>query len=492
MASVATPAPSAPAMPAVAPPTPATTSGGNGAEVASNIMKDFDAAFSASDAEPRSHVEAPAPEPLGDLPTETTTPTSAAPEAEAPTTEETPVIEAAPDGETKPAGSKAAETPAEYANLPEGVQLIEGKDGKKSYQIPAEHFGEFHQAYSMGLRAQEVFGQALSEEVIADLDRSRRVQFAMENDIISPDPGGMERLLGHLQRTSIDARNNGYASHDAMQILADRMPDWLERYNPQAYQTQANRVLQKVINRSYQIAQESNDADLLKATKWFEYKTFGQFRTNEDLAREAAQPRMDPRLVDLERREQAVREHETRQEGARWESETGELFGRVAKNSTDAIKNTLKPLVPHYERLQSPETVVLFQRQLEDLIGETIAKDVSWIRHRNDLLNRARATQDPGARKQLLDTVEKLVETKIKIILDPRRNAKVREILSKGAAPVKATVDASHARHAEAASRREPTGTGATPQRSVMPPAPPSKGYSKTADDIRDEIMKSL
>lgn len=465
-AAPSSPAPSAPA------PTPATTSGGNSLEVSDAIGRDFDAL-----------ADAPAPPSPGPI---EKSPTSVETQATEPLPAETG--EVAPPAVEEP---KAAELPAEFADLPEGISVTEDKSGHKTYSIPEEHFADIHNAYAMARQAEEILGEPLTPETLGELQTSRLISMRLETDLLRTDGQvdnegrtPQDRILYYLSELGRAANVNGHIQHDPMRWLAHRMPEFLAANNPDAYQIQADRYIRRTLDSTYKMAQEENDEQLFYAAQHLDKRVFNTF------TKVGEAPRADPigdRERAVEARERALQQLTGQSAQQRWNADQAGMNQAIRTNIGGVIENTLKPVAKYYEDLKLPHAVEGIRVQLQNILNEAIAKDSAWTATRSSLLTKAQNAVNPAIRQELLEQIAARYDVKASIVLDPRRNAKVREIISQGAVATKASLDASHARNAEASNRREPTGTGATPPRSVMPPAPPNNRLV-SADKLREEI----
>lgn len=438
-----------------------------------------------------------------DAPAPAAAPEPAAPPAPSPdltpAAPETPAAPAQPEAPISeppaaPAEDKVADVPAPDAQpaakiegeLPEGITIRDLKDGSKEYVLDQAHAGTILNGYQAAQAAEEVLGVPLTKDVATELYNDHIVRGRIESDLTIGGAQGAQRILDYFNNVTRSAITNGESQADGMRELAATMPAFLARANPEAFNTQYNAYTRLALDGLYQIAADSNDANLKNAVKWVDKTIFGTHRKDDAIVK------TDP----LAAREANIRQQETslqqtRQAAAReqWNSEVQATYGTIREKVDSIVNEFTKPLEEPYKAY--PKQISSIRNQLRNLLNDSVEKDANWKQQRNDLLARAQAASPGQTRKELLQHVANLTEQKARTVLNPARNSEVRAIINEAAQLVKAQNDAAIARADKAGQRRQPGPGGAAPDRSVLPAAPEKTGML-SKDDIASEIAQLL
>lgn len=432
--------------------------------------------------------------------------TPPAPKA-SPAPEPEPAAEPEPEPEAAPAAAREPEPAASQVELApddalEGIIEQTTREGRKQYVVPEEAYTQVHSAYQTMRRAEEILGEPLTEETLGELQGSRLLQAQLETDLISADPRSPMNVLDYLNRRGKSFREAGHVNHDPFTSLAKAMPDYLLQqasHDPaaaQAYQAQAELYMRAVLDNTYRAARDGKlpgltaeqQQDVFKSTAWLDKVIFDKYSRPEDV------PAVDPqaaRVADIERREQALTQQATQSAGRQWNTEVTGLNTAIQQGTASQIARALAPVEKFYTDLKLTHPLNGLRQQLNGLVNDAIAKDEAWRTARNTLLQRAQHAPTAQLRAELLSQVQQRHDTKARLVLDPARNPKVKEILSQAAAAVASQSTVANSRKAAASQRREPTGAGSAPERSLMPPVKDKPGLW-SADAVADDIRSAF
>lgn len=419
-------------------------------------------------------------------------------ETHVPKPTEAPVPE--PRAETKPEPEPLAATPEpaeertpvadDKGELPdEGVKVEVTRSGQKQFVLDENRYNTIQNAYRTARMAEETLGEPLTQEVLTELQGARVDLHSIESSLLSSNPAAQANILQYFANLSQAARDSGEIGHDPMVNLAATMPQFLAQRAPEAYQAQANTYLRNILDNIYRQTAGKTD----KKSEWrfaaaqhIDEWVFDRFSNPEDI--KIPDP-MQARLSDIQAREQQLNSRMQQESTQRWNQAISTSNQQVKSKVEGVVASILKPVESHYEKF--PKALGDTRSALVGLVNDAISKDKPWQSVRDNLLREARETTSEQRRSELLKQIETRYEAKAKIVLDPIHNPEVRARLNQGAAKVVAEANATAARAENGAKQRQPSGGGATPQRSVLP-APTAKPGLWSFDEVHDDILAKL
>lgn len=426
-----------------------------------------------------------------------TAPVETTPEPAAPVVEEAPVDEPEapidepqdePEEAPKPQDEKAEQKPAE--ELPEGVEVKDRGDGKKTYTVRETQFNKLITADRTLRGIEESIGEPLTKELVQDLHEAKLSNDKMYTDFLSGDPQRAgNSILQYFKGLADHAMRNGEVQHNPFAALVMQMPQYLRQADPRGYEYQQKAYARETIDGLYQQAADSGNEDLLRAAQWVDKTVFGGFKKAADLAAQKVDP-LSQRESQVAAREKAILDRQQQETAERWSHFAESTNTAVGTTRSEEIDGVLAPIKDAYKEF--PSVFEGYKERLNSIARDALNKDQRWADYRNSTFERAKSAATEQVRQSLQADYLNRYRAKVKAILSPAANPTVKKMLDEGAAAVKTMADTNRQRLAAAAQRREPGGSGATKQNSVLPARVPNGGRFASADDWSSEVDSLL
>lgn len=342
--------------------------------------------------------------------------------------------------------------------LPEGVQVREGRNGKREWVWPEARGKAIYAAYKNAQAAEAVLGEELTPEAIEARHNAFLDQEAMISDYLSGEPGAEGRFLKQLAGWAKAAQDNGEVQHNPLRSIANKLPQFLiDSGDLESYEALAVPVFRYQLDELYKEASAPGNEDLFISLQRVDNRLFGQYKKREELT--ATADPLAKREADIKAREDKIRQaDQQRQKGeyAAWQdTATTKVRDAIAAGIVDRLG---AEVIKSYEKF--PTELQGIKDLLKNEFHAAMKKDVAWQQYLSNQTRKAANATSPSVRDAITADLETRAKAKAIYWADPQRNPRVREILSQRAASIKASSDARHTRHAVGAARREPGAVG--------------------------------
>lgn len=378
-----------------------------------------------------------------------------------------------------PAVDPAAEVNEDYT--------VRERNGKKELVFKEGRGQTIYDAYKRSQIAEQVFGEPLSQETAELRQQSYVNEGRMLADFLSGDPKGETAFLENFATIAEQARENGEIGHDPIFNLAERFPDLLEKIHPDAYdvlvQRGARSAIERILIPQARQAAATGNKNLLLSIQHVQKALFGQHTPEAELLK-TPEP-MDERAKSLEARERKLQDFERNQTERAWkdwhsatEKDVSTAVGGVVTERLKDVAESYKPFPKLFEELTGS-----LQRELK----AKLKADAAWQTVLTNKMRAAKNAVSPEVRDAIRKELADRIKAKAGWILDPQRNPTVKQIMTEAAQRAKAQSDATHARRAQSAQRREPGASGTPTSSGVR--TPQTKVW--TAEDMR-KVARSI
>lgn len=334
---------------------------------------------------------------------------------------------------------------------------------------------------------------------------------AIIDDFANNGPEGIRRVVGDFAALAKQQNNPHAIPNLAVTVaqFAQRMePEWFTKTFVEPFQQQARTSLidgfqrkafaevetakqaalrrlsgQNLTPAQLEAALSKDDEyyfaqNLLWAAQKLAFDTNGKFLEASELARPpaAAQPeqRMQAERADLDRERAALNQRQTQEQQTRlrtWQTE-------VAKSEINGIQDIYKRLVSGKMNNQPTAIQDAVQNHTVQEVDRLMRSDKTFMERYSLAVRNAQRTQSSEDTEAAL----KMWRTRAESVI----RTKARELLAQANASVVATNGAAHARAATSAARREPSGQGAPPKRSIATPPSEAKSYGSYSEELND------
>lgn len=332
---------------------------------------------------------------------------------------------------------------------------------------------------------------------------------AIIDDFANNGPEGIRRVVGDFAALAKQRNNPDAIPNLAVTVaqFAQRMePEWFAKTFVEPFQQQARTALidnfqrkafaeaetakQAALRRlngqnltPAQLEQALNKDDeywyaqtLLWAAQKLAFDTTGKFLEAGDLAKPPAAAAPDQQLqaerAALDREKAELNQRRTQEQQTRlrtWQTE-------VAKAEIGGIQDIYKTLVSGRLNNQPQGIQDAVRSYTVQEVDRLMRTDKTFMERYNLAVRNAQRTQSSEDTTAAL----KMWRTRAEAVL----RAKAREILAQASASVVATNGAAHARAATSSARREPSGQGAPPKRSIATPPAEAKSFGSYKEEL--------
>lgn len=211
-----------------------------------------------------------APETATETPTEEVDDSPAFTIDEPPAVEEIPVAdEESPAGEEKEEAAPPAKTDVTPEELPEGVVVGKGKDGKPGYFASESRWKSIYGNHQMTQQAANIIGEPLTIEAIQLRNDALVNQERLFDDLSSADPKIQSGVLGYMIDEMSQAFQNGEVGTDPSVPLAQAFYSTLQQKSPEAYANLRFTAAKDLVTEMYEQAAQSGSKALFSSAQHF-------------------------------------------------------------------------------------------------------------------------------------------------------------------------------------------------------------------------------
>lgn len=346
--------------------------------------------------------------------------------AEAETVEQ---VEEAPAVEDPGSPAEPAEQAAEPADseIPEGVTVRE-RGGKKEWVYPEDRGRSIYEGYKLAKQAEEVLGEPVTPESLADRQQAHEWLQNQRIDAISPDPRDQSNVFRNIFREAAEAIQNGEIGHDPLETIGESFMDTLRTVAPEHYEQTANAVMLSRVQSLYSEAAKPGNEKLLRSLQNIEHHLTGKYTPDDKVMQQKVDP-VASREEALNRREQAIQNHARQQQQQQlraWHETTKTSIVESVKSVLteqipDAVKSAFKALPNGDQRISN--TIKLLDIEVQ----AAIKGDQNWRTQNANLFKQA----------EMAPSEERRAAIKQQII--QRYQQKTRQVM---AAKAKSIIDA--------------------------------------------------
>lgn len=346
--------------------------------------------------------------------------------AEAETVEQ---VEEAPAVEDPGSPAEPAEQAAEPADseIPEGVTVRE-RGGKKEWVYPEDRGRSIYEGYKLAKQAEEVLGEPVTPESLADRQQAHEWLQNQRIDAISPDPRDQSNVFRNIFREAAEAIQNGEIGHDPLETIGESFMDTLRAVAPEHYEQTANAVMLSRVQSLYSEAAKPGNEKLLRSLQNIEHHLTGKYTPDDKVMQQKVDP-VASREEALNRREQAIQNHARQQQQQQlraWHETTKTSIVESVKSVLteqipDAVKSAFKALPNGDQRISN--TIKLLDIEVQ----AAIKGDQNWRTQNANLFKQA----------EMAPSEERRAAIKQQII--QRYQQKTRQVM---AAKAKSIIDA--------------------------------------------------
>jgi len=372
--------------------------------------------------------------------------------------------EPAPEPEAEPAPAPKPE------DLPEGVTVKEGKDGKKFWTYPENRARTIYADHQKARAAEEIMQEPLTPEAVHARENALRDMEWMRLDFLSGDPRKQASVFTHFLKQAKAAVDRGEVAADPTPIAAMAFIDLLEKHAPEAHAAVADKfktdkaaTVKSFVRETYRKAVASGVKGLMTSAQWMAKELTGDYKWLDE-----AEPAPDPneaRLHDVEARENRLREHVQQQERSAIETWNQTTVTQVNEEVQGAIGQALEVVKKSYEKY--PKRLKSLSDQLEKEVRSAIQSDEAWRQTNEQLYTRASLARSEEIRQEVRDRLAKRYAAKARSVIDRVK----AEIFSEDAIWLKTQNVEQRNRQGRAKERTTPAtaGSPATPRLPVTP-----------------------
>lgn len=337
--------------------------------------------------------------------------------------DDAPAVDA-PDAPEAPADQAAAPADAE---IPEGVTVRE-RGGKKEWVYPEDRGRSIYEGYKIAKQAEEVLGEPVTPEALADRQQAHEWLQNQRIDAISPDPRDQANVFRNIFREAAEAIQNGEIGHDPLETIGESFMDTLRTVAPEHYEQTANAVMLSRVQSLYSEAAKPGNEKLLRSLQNIEHHLTGKYTPDDKVMQQKVDP-VASREESLNRREQAIQNHarQQQQQALRlWHEGTKtsiveSVRSVLTEQIPDAVKSAFKALPNGEQRISN--TIKLLDIEVQS----AIKSDQNWRTQNANLFKQA----------EMAPSEERRAAIKAQII--QRYQQKTRQVMT---AKAKSIIDA--------------------------------------------------
>jgi hypothetical protein len=365
----------------------------------------------------------------------------------------------------------AKDANTEDEELPEGVRRGQDRSGKRGLFVTPERWKTIYDGGYKQLKTLEgIAGQPVTPELFDVYSRAHIGQEKLYGDLLSGDPKAVGNVLTHFLQEGARAMQEGEVGTDPIVPLAQGFYTKLAESHPEGYAALRKQAAQDLVNEMYAEAAAANNRNLWLSTGHIA-KTLGMAFKPAAEMESFARVQTDP-VRTLQQENQQLR---TQLNGRSATSQAAQFdsWRQSVQQATqsavlnDAVIPALADIQAAWSKLPDGESA--FNDLVRDRLHSNVRKTMNDDKRFQDRMSvlRANAARATSAQKrnEIGEQIKQAHISRANLAIEALKPA----VVAFANKTFKEQNDAKHARRAQAATHKAPSGPGAPVKRSLIP-----------------------